>query len=147
MRNRERRRGPGTVLSDTAEYALRAVLYLASQEDEAPVAASRVADELGLPRNYLSKILRRLARRGVLNSSRGPSGGFRLARPASELMLGEALEPFYDLGVDDRCLLGRRKCSDDDPCVAHDRWAAMVGDFRAFFRETTVGDLIREERP
>ena len=132
------------MLNDTAEYALRAVLYLARQE-ETPVPASRVADELALPRNYLSKILRRLARRGVLTSSRGPSGGFQLAGPASELTLGDVLEPFYDLGVDEQCLLGRRECSDEDPCVAHERWAGMVRDFRTFFRETTVGELVREE--
>jgi len=134
------------VLNDTAEYALRAVLYLARREEEAPVAAAHVAEELGLPRNYLSKILRRLARRGVLESSRGPSGGFRLARPASELALSDALEPFYDLGVDDQCLLGRRRCSEEDPCVAHERWSGMIGDFRSFFQETTVGELVRAER-
>ena len=145
MRKRERRRGRGSLLNDTAEYALRAVLYLARRENEGPVAASQVADDLGLPRNYLSKILRRLARRGVLTSSRGPAGGFQLAGPASELTLGDVLEPFYDLGVADECLLGRRECSEEDPCVAHERWAAMVGDFRAFFNETTVGDMVRDE--
>lgn len=134
------------MLNDTAEYALRAVLYLARQEADAPVAAARVAEELDLPRNYLSKILRRLARRGVLESSRGPTGGFRLGRPASELTLSDALEPFYDFGVDEQCLLGRRRCSDDDPCVAHERWSRMIGDFRSFFRETTVGELVRAER-
>ena len=116
------------MLNDTAEYALRAVLYLARRPDGSPVPATKIADDLGLPRNYLSKILRRLARRGILESSRGPSGGFSLARPADEL----------------QCLLGRRRCSDDEPCVAHHRWKRVVDDFRGFFLETTVGDLIRQ---
>lgn len=134
------------MLTDTAEYALRAVLYLARQETGARVSAAQIADDLELPKNYLSKILRRLARRGVLESSRGPTGGFRLARSSEELTLGDTVEPFYDVRVDDRCLLGRRRCSDEEPCVAHHRWKLVVGDVRQFFRETTVGDLIRDER-
>lgn len=134
------------MLTDTAEYALRAVIYLARQEPGTRVSAAQVADDLELPRNYLSKILRRLARRGVLESTRGPAGGFRLVRSADELTLRATVEPFYDFSVDDQCLLGRRRCSDEDPCVAHHRWKGVVGDFRAFFRDTTVGDLLRDER-
>lgn len=135
------------MVNDTAEYALRAVLYLARDPDGSPVPATKIAEELGLPRNYLSKILRRLARRGVLESSRGPSGGFRLGRSADELTLGDAVGPFFDFGVDEECLLGRRQCSDAKPCVAHHRWKRVVDDFRGFFLETTVGDLIRREGP
>lgn len=133
------------MLTDTAEYALRAVLFLARQKQGAHVSAAHVADELGLPRNYLSKVLRRLARRGLLESSRGPAGGFRLAVPADEMTLGAALEPFYDFSVDERCLLGHRRCSDRDPCVAHERWKRVAGEFREFFQETTVRELIEGE--
>lgn len=133
------------MLTDTAEYALRAVLYLARQEHGTHVSAARVADELDLPRNYLSKVLRRLAHQGVLESSRGPAGGFRLAHRTSEVTLGAAIEPFYDFSVDEQCLLGRRKCSDRDPCVAHERWRNVVGGFRTFFDETTIDELIEAE--
>lgn len=133
------------MLTDTAEYALRAVLFLARQEDGSRVSAAQVAEELDLPRNYLSKVLRRLAHQGVLESSRGPAGGFRLARPAGEVTLGAAIEPFYDFSVDEQCLLGRRKCSERDPCVAHAQWKSVVGGFRTFFNETTIHELIEAE--
>ena len=65
------------MLSQTSEHAIRAVLFLAQQHGE-PVSADRVAGALGAPANYLGKTLNMLARRGLLASSRGPAGGFRL---------------------------------------------------------------------
>src|SRR5690606_6227227 len=69
----------GWMLSDTAEYALRATLYIAQHaNDTRLVRTDETAQALGVPRNYLSKILHVLARHGVLSSTRGPLGGFRL---------------------------------------------------------------------
>jgi Iron-dependent Transcriptional regulator len=66
------------MLSQTAEYALRAVLYLAADASGQPVRVSEMATELGIPQNYLSKILHLLARGGVLaSSSPCPRNGWR----------------------------------------------------------------------
>ena len=67
------------MLSQTAEYALRAVLYVAEHGDDRLVQVSEMARVLRIPRNYLSKIVHALVREGVLHSTRGKSGGFRLA--------------------------------------------------------------------
>ncbi len=72
------------MLSQTAEYALRTVLYLAARQGDGLFRVSEIAEELGIPQNYLSKTLHILARAGVLHSSRGKHGGFRLAKPANE---------------------------------------------------------------
>lgn len=130
------------MLSQTAEYALRAVLYLAEQADGEPVSVDTVSDALSLPRNYLSKTLHALAKAGVLASTRGPGGGFQLAVPAERLSLFEIVTPFDELDSRRRCLLGRRQCSDDAPCPAHERWKAVAEEVATFFRETTVADLI-----
>jgi len=133
------------MLSDTAEYALRAALYLARREEEGPVPAATVAEELEIPGNYLSKVLQRLARAGVLESTRGPAGGFRLARPAEEVSLERTIGPFHAFDLSGRCLLSRRRCSEREPCVAHERWRAVVGEFRDFLAETSLAELLREE--
>lgn len=129
------------VLSQTAEYALRAVLYIAGQPEDAQVRVVDIAQALDVPRNYLSKTLHQLAREGVLTSTRGPHGGFRLAVPAAELSVGEVVEPFD--GSEDRrqCLLGRKVCSDTSPCQAHARWRSVTDELARFFRETTVAAL------
>ena len=133
------------MLSLTSEYALRAVLYLAAHADGSPVKLERIAEDIGVPRNYLSKTLHQLARVGVLRSDRGPTGGFRLARPADSMTLAEIVAPFDPARLARRCILGKGQCSDETPCAAHERWKHIAEPMRAFFRSTTVHDLLRDE--
>jgi len=132
------------LISQTGEYALRAVLYLAQHQDGDPVSVETIAEELSMPRNYLSKTLHQLAKRGILASARGPRGGFELAVPSDRLSLLEIIEPFDDLEGRGQCLLGRPECSDQTPCAAHHRWRDLAQRVSTFFRETTVDDLIVE---
>lgn len=129
------------LLSQTGEYALRAVLYLAAHSDGHPVQVATMARALALPHNYLSKTLHQLARAGVLVSTRGKSGGFRLAVAPERLALARIIAPFGDIEDRRRCLLGRSTCSDRTACAAHGRWKEVAEQLSAFFRETTVADL------
>lgn len=134
------------MLSKTSQYALRAMVYLARHSGDGLMSrATDVANGLGVPSNYLSKILHALGREGVLVSERGPSGGFRLARPADRISLSEVIGAFDELRRDDRCLLGRRRCRDSNPCAAHGRWKDVSERMYGFFEETTVADLLEAE--
>ena len=132
------------MLSDTAEYALRAVLYIAQHDADRPVRTDDVAETLEVPRNYLSKILHALAKEGLLDSTRGPKGGFRLAVPPEELRLRAIVEPFDRLEPGRTCILGRAKCDDSNPCPAHSRWKGISQEVVTFFGKTTVAALIAE---
>jgi Rrf2 family protein len=129
------------MLSQTAEYALRTVLYLAARQGDRLFRVSEIAEELGIPQNYLSKTLHILSRAGVLHSSRGKNGGFRLARPANEITLAQVVAPFSGPTGERICLLGRVACSDSDPCPAHAKWKAVSNQVSSFFGETKVSDL------
>lgn len=130
------------MISQTAEYALRAVLYLAQHGDERPVRVGEMAESLRIPRNYLSKILHQLTRHDVLVSLRGKAGGFRLAGSPDELPLSTIITPFDRVDERRRCLLGRPQCSDRTACAAHTRWKEVADTVAEFFRETTVADLL-----
>jgi Rrf2 family iron-sulfur cluster assembly transcriptional regulator len=130
------------VLSQTAEYALRAVLFLADRGE--PASVDQIAKHLQVPRNYLSKTLYRLAQEGVLISARGKGGGFRLAVAPHRLKLLRVVEPFDQISGERRCLLGRPQCSDRNPCPAHHQWRAASERVSEFFRDRTVGDLVEE---
>ena len=129
------------ILSQTAVYALRAVLHLAEVEGEEPLRVDDIAEALDVPRNYLSKILHVLAREGVLTSTRGPHGGFRLGRPPSQLRLAAVIGSFDEITTASDCLLGRARCSDANPCAAHARWKSASRQVRTFLDETTIEDL------
>ena len=135
------------MLSKTAEYALRAVLYIARTASGELVRASDLAKALQVPSNYLSKILHTLARSGILLSERGRHGGFRLAVPPSDLTLVAVIEPFDEMRERNGCLLGRPECSDGNPCMAHDRWKQLHEQVSRFFEETTVAELVEGSEP
>jgi len=129
------------MLTQTAEYALRAVLYIAAADLDRPIRVDEIAGALDVPRNYLSKVMHTLVRRGMMVSTRGPSGGFMLAAPPAEITLAAVIAPFDPL--EDRCLLMRRRCDAAEPCMAHHQWRGVATQLRGFFRNTTVADLVR----
>jgi len=128
------------VISQTAEHALRAVLYLARQAG--PTPAVEIAAALGAPSNYLSKTLHRLAKAGVVIGTRGPTGGFRLTVPPDELPLSRVIEAFDEPRGSGTCLLGGRRCNPHEPCGAHRRWTAIKEEARGALQRTMVADLL-----
>ncbi len=133
------------MLSQTAQYAIRAAVHLAGEYRQGPARVDDIAEALGIPKNYLSKILHGLAKAGLLTSRRGPRGGFRLIRPPADIRLEEVVGQFDPLlvGEEPVCLLGRSVCSDRDPCAAHARWGSVREEVRRFFAETSLEDLLR----
>lgn len=135
------------MLSQTSEHALRAVLYLAQRaQREEHVSAEVIAEALGAPRNYLSKTLNALAREGIVSSTRGPNGGFRLEAAPERLTLAEVVRPFDEPRSRRICLLGGRPCGDRTPCDAHFRWKAVSEAVWAPLRRTTVAELLDRRR-
>lgn len=128
-------------ISGTSQYAIRAVVYIAAHGADEPVRVGPIAAALDVPQNYLSKTLHLLARSGVLRSNRGPRGGFQLAIAPERLTLERVTAPFEDVGQR-YCLLGRPQCGDRSPCAAHGRWGEVSDALQAFFRSTTVADLM-----
>lgn len=133
------------MLSQTAEYALRAAVWLA-EHPAGPVRVGDLAHALRVPQNYLSKTMHQLARAGVLASVRGKNGGFRLARQPGAIRLLEIVEPFEPIMDRRTCVLGRAVCSDASPCQAHERWKEVARTTAAFFSGTTLADLMKAPR-
>jgi Rrf2 family protein len=134
------------LLPQTAEYALRATIYIASHaagRRGATVRVGEIAAALGLPQNYLSKTLHQLARAGVLASTRGPTGGFRLGAPAERITLGRVVEVFAETRPR-RCLLGTGPCGQNPACPVHARWKPVATPVTEFFATTTIADLMTD---
>ena len=128
------------MLSHTIEYALRATLYIGQQQPRA-VRLQEVADAAAAPPRYLAKILGQLAREGVLQSTRGPNGGFRLAKNRETATLSDIVEVF-ERSEPRRCLLGHGTCGSNPHCAVHERWAPIARPMGEFFDRTTIADLL-----
>ena len=129
------------MLSQTAEYALRAVVLLAERAPGSTARVGELADALHIPQNYLSKTLHTLTRAGVLVSARGKGGGFALARPATTITLLEIVDPFDRMGTRSACLMGQGECSEAHACPAHHTWKEVSRRVQGFFSQTTLAQL------
>ena len=79
-------------LTHASTYALHAVAYMAQQKHEGPVASHKIAEQRGIPERFLLKVLKPLVSARVLLSVKGPHGGYRLARPATDITMLEIVE-------------------------------------------------------
>lgn len=135
------------MLNQSAEYALRVTVRLANLQPHEWAQASDLAEELELPANYLSKLMHQLVAAGILQSRRGRGGGFRLARAAESLTLGEVVGPFDSPLRYRECLLGGKRCSTATACEVHDAWKPIAVRMAAFLSETTIAQLATRHVP
>ena len=132
--------GP-SALSQTSEYALRIMAFLAQQPAVTFVPAIAMEGKVKVPANYRAKILNQLGRAGLLQSTRGRTGGFRLSRPANEIRIVDVVTPFEPVGTARTCILGRASCEDALPCAAHHGWRELGKARDQYLRDTTIADL------
>jgi Rrf2 family transcriptional regulator, iron-sulfur cluster assembly transcription factor len=133
------------MINQSADYALRAVLFVAQRTDDGCTSADMIAGATGIPRNYLGKVLHVLSQAQVLTSIRGPNGGFRLAQAPETLSLATVVQPFQKMPARQMCLHGNRECDATDPCSSHQRWQDMADRITTFFQDTTIALLLRDE--
>lgn len=120
---------------------MRAVAFIASATDGAPVRVKDIARATQIPANYLGKTLNHLARVGLLRSARGPLGGFVLAVPPEEISLSSIAELFF--GDDQKqCILGGGRCGDRPQCAIHKRWLPVATQVKEFLDQTTIAQLV-----
>ena len=129
------------MLSRSSEYAVRSLSLLATHEAAETMHSADIAAALGLPPQFLTKILRRLAETGVLASQRGRAGGFRLDRPADEVSLLEVVAPFEEQVSGVTCLLGQAYCNDAEACPLHAEWVGIQRRFLDLLERTTLADV------
>jgi Rrf2 family protein len=128
------------MLSKTARNVLKALMALAQLPPSTYEGAASVAGRIGAPENYLAKQLKQLARNGLVISQKGLGGGFRLARPATDITLFEVVEPLDNVTRLNSCFFGG-PCDCQAACAVHDRWAGVRNSYLDFLRQTTIADL------
>jgi Rrf2 family protein len=134
------------VLSQTAEYALRALARLAALEEGEALRAVDLAAQTSVPAPYASKILRQLVVAGLLEGRKGHGGGFRLARDPEDIRFSDVLEALEELGPVERCAFGWEACDESRPCPLHPAWKTLQVALRDWAERTTLADVAADER-
>ena len=129
------------IYSRPCEYAIRALAYLARRSDGVSAQAVEIARAEKLPAPVLGKVLQELVRKGLLESRRGPGGGFRLARRPELITLRDVVAAIDGLDQFLECAVGLERCTDDAPCPLHDTWKGLRTEMLHYLETTTLEEM------
>jgi len=128
-------------ISQTAEYAIRAMSAIATLPDGVRIRAADLGRATGIPAPYLSKILRRLVLAELLVSQKGQGGGFSLACPAAEIPFISILNAVDVFPTDGRCAFGWGNCDQLKPCPLHGAWSRLSHQVLEWANDTNLAEV------
>ena len=128
-------------LSQSAQYAISALIVLSREEQGKAVSAAELARPLHCPAAYLSQTLARLIPAGIVDSRRGLNGGVYLLRKPAEITLLEVVETIDGPDFWDRCFLGIAECGDIEPCPFHMVWKEQRIQIRDWLHNMTFAEI------
>jgi FeS assembly SUF system regulator len=132
-------------LSNLADYAV-VLLAAAARADAGRLNATLLAEQTGVPLPTVQKLVGKLAASGLIVSSRGTGGGFRLARPAPEISLADIIEAVEGPIAMTACVdNGRHDCAVEDSCRVKPRWNVVNGAVRGALAGISLSSLSLEE--
>lgn len=134
------------MLSKTAEYALRATIYIAQKgSEDNKLGIEEVAAGIDSPPSFTAKILQLLTRNNrVVSSVRGPNGGFYLTNSARKLPVRAILEAVSEESVITKCVLGLQECTETRPCPMHEQYKTIKKQLKQMFEKTSIQQLVDE---
>jgi Rrf2 family transcriptional regulator, iron-sulfur cluster assembly transcription factor len=134
--------------SKTFGYALRGVLYVAlACGEKQRIQVDEIARELGVPKHFLSKVMKNIVKHGIVNSTKGPYGGISVNNSTLSTPLFDLVTITNGISQFDNCVLRLKACNPDHPCPLHIKMAAYKAELLDFLMKTTIGDLLHAGQP
>jgi Rrf2 family protein len=131
------------MISKSSKHAILALTFLAKLPRGEYAGANHIAEKIKAPKNYLGKILNKLAAEGHLESVKGYNGGFKLSKPASEITIYDITDPIENMRKWNICFLGANECACESNCAVHDNWHKIRQDYIRFLKGTTLEMICR----
>lgn len=114
------------MFSKTCEYAIRAMIFIAKKSDsESKVGVKEIARAISSPEHFIAKILQQLTARGLVESVKGPHGGFYINRKGKMVTLADVVRAIDGDTIFKGCALGLKICSDRKPCPVHNEYKSI----------------------
>ncbi len=128
-------------LSNTSQYAIRMLAYMADKKDSPLINATELAKVLQIPYKFLTKIMTELVKADLVVSVRGREGGYSLNKKASDIKVDDILNIFHDSIQEEQCVLGIGFCNGMCKCALHDQWMEPKLLLQKMFRESSLEDI------
>lgn len=129
-------------LTTKGRYAVTAMLDLALHHDQQPINLADISTRQDISLSYLEQLFSRLRKRGLVESARGPGGGYMLARPPANISIADVIQA-VDESVDATKCGGQKNCQGgEDRCLTHDLWEELSNQISGFLNGISLADLV-----
>lgn len=132
-------------LTTKGRYAVTAMLDLAIHHETGPVALADIAKRQEISLSYLEQLFSQLRKRGLVNSTRGPGGGYRLGVAANEIAVVDVIAA-VDESVDATRCQGKENCQGEERCLTHDLWQDLSKRIYDFLSDIDLAQLVERRR-
>jgi Rrf2 family transcriptional regulator, iron-sulfur cluster assembly transcription factor len=110
------------IFNKSTEYSVRILLYMCEMENYKYFSATEIARAIKIPKEYLSKILQQLTKKGFVYSKRGKGGGFKIIKTKKEIKIMELINLFENKNFYNKCLIGLSEDCEECRCIIHSKW-------------------------
>ena len=131
-------------LTTKGRFAVTAMIDVAMHSEKGPVTLAGVSERQKISLSYLEQLFGKLRRHGLVDSVRGPGGGYNLAHPASSLSVADIILA-VDEPIDATQCGGKENCKDDKRCMTHELWASLNAHIFSFLRSVSLEQLVRAQ--
>lgn len=128
-------------LTTKGRFAVTAMVDLATRGGNAPVTLAGISERQRISLSYLEQLFGKLRRHHIVNSVRGPGGGYYLARPGSQITIAEIIKA-VDEPLDSSNCGGKADCLDDHQCMTHDLWMGLNKTLHDYLAAVNLQELV-----
>ena len=138
-------------LTTKGRYAVTAMLDLAVHNGEGPIALADISERQGISLSYLEQLFAKLRKKGLVASTRGPGGGYKLKHQPDEIVIADVVTAVDEPVDATRCggakdCAGLNGCVGDNRCLTHDLWEELSCQIRGFLSGVSLADVIQKHQ-
>ena len=130
------------MFSKSCEYAIKAMIYVAQKsKDEVRVGVKEITKGIDAPEHFIAKILQDLVKKKLVNSAKGPNGGFYMDELNLKSSIADVVRAIDGDGFNKDCVIGLKACSEKNPCPVHFEYKEIKRNLIAMLEGNTISDF------
>ncbi|MEA3492975.1 MAG: Rrf2 family transcriptional regulator [Candidatus Margulisiibacteriota bacterium] len=133
-------------LSTRGRYAVSAMFDLASNCEDVPISAAMISKSQQIPLSYLEQILLKLKKGGLVKTTKGPAGGYKLAKLPNRISIGDIIKAADGPIILADCFPHGSRCPRSGSCSTKSLWASLSNKVAKVFDSTSLADLCKEKK-
>jgi Rrf2 family iron-sulfur cluster assembly transcriptional regulator len=132
-------------LTTKGRFAVTAMVDLSMRQTRGPVTLATISERQHISLSYLEQLFGKLRRAKLVNSVRGPGGGYNLAKPTGSITVAEIISA-VDEPIDATQCAGKENCNDDRRCITHDLWATLNEKMNDYLTSVSLADVVSHQQ-